>query len=98
MQPNCLRAPHAALTSNHLLCTPHAIPEHNPRHRRGAQCDRQDQQRHRAEELAHGFGALVCRVRTATPGRVVLELVRRDALADHIEKHLDVEGLLALAR
>src|SRR5690348_4447981 len=25
----------------------------------------------RAEELAHGFGALVCRVRTATPGRVV---------------------------
>jgi DNA segregation ATPase FtsK/SpoIIIE, S-DNA-T family len=38
----------------------------------------------RAEELAHGFGALVCRVRTATPGRVVLELVRRDTLASPI--------------
>jgi len=38
----------------------------------------------RAEELAHGFGARTCRVRTATPGSVVLELVRRDALADPI--------------
>jgi DNA segregation ATPase FtsK/SpoIIIE, S-DNA-T family len=35
----------------------------------------------RAEELAHGFGAHSCRVRTARPGRVVLEFVRRDALA-----------------
>ena len=35
----------------------------------------------RAENLAHGFGALLCRVRTARPGSVVLELVRRDALA-----------------
>jgi S-DNA-T family DNA segregation ATPase FtsK/SpoIIIE len=35
----------------------------------------------RAENLAHGFGAIVCRVRTARPGAVVLELVRRDALA-----------------
>ncbi len=35
----------------------------------------------RADNLAHGFGALICRVRTARPGSVVLELVRRDALA-----------------
>jgi len=34
-----------------------------------------------AEALAHGFGALLCRVRTARSGRVVLEFVRRDALA-----------------
>ena len=34
-----------------------------------------------AENLAHGFGALLCRVRTARSGRVVLEFVRRDALA-----------------
>jgi DNA segregation ATPase FtsK/SpoIIIE, S-DNA-T family len=34
-----------------------------------------------AEELAHGFGALLCRVRTYRSGRVVLEFVRRDALA-----------------
>jgi DNA segregation ATPase FtsK/SpoIIIE, S-DNA-T family len=35
----------------------------------------------RAEELAHGFGAHSRRVRTARPGTVVLEFVRRDALA-----------------
>ena len=35
----------------------------------------------RAEELAHGFRAYSCRVRTARPGMVVLEFVRRDALA-----------------
>jgi len=35
-----------------------------------------------AEGIAHGFGAHLCRVRSARPGRVVLELVRRDALAD----------------
>jgi S-DNA-T family DNA segregation ATPase FtsK/SpoIIIE len=35
----------------------------------------------RAANLAHGFGAVVCRVRTARPGRLVLEFVRRDALA-----------------
>jgi S-DNA-T family DNA segregation ATPase FtsK/SpoIIIE len=35
----------------------------------------------RADNLAHGFGAFICRVRTARPGSVVLELVRRDALA-----------------
>ena len=34
-----------------------------------------------AENLAHGFGALLCRVRTARSGAVVLEFVRRDALA-----------------
>jgi S-DNA-T family DNA segregation ATPase FtsK/SpoIIIE len=34
-----------------------------------------------AENLAHGFGALLCRVRSAKPGMVVLEFVRRDALA-----------------
>jgi DNA segregation ATPase FtsK/SpoIIIE, S-DNA-T family len=35
----------------------------------------------RAENLAHGFGALLCRVRTARPGFLILEFVRRDALA-----------------
>jgi S-DNA-T family DNA segregation ATPase FtsK/SpoIIIE len=35
----------------------------------------------RAENLAHGFGAMICRVRTAKPGALVLEFVRRDALA-----------------
>jgi DNA segregation ATPase FtsK/SpoIIIE, S-DNA-T family len=35
----------------------------------------------RAENLAHGFGALLCRVRSARPGFLILEFVRRDALA-----------------
>jgi DNA segregation ATPase FtsK/SpoIIIE, S-DNA-T family len=35
----------------------------------------------RAPNLAHGFGAMLCRVRTAVPGALVLEFVRRDALA-----------------
>ncbi len=35
----------------------------------------------RAENLAHGFGAMLCRVRSARPGFLVLEFVRRDALA-----------------
>ncbi len=35
----------------------------------------------RAENLAHGFGAMLCRVRTDRSGAVVLEFVRRDALA-----------------
>ena len=35
----------------------------------------------RAENLAHGFGALACRVRTGRPGASWSELVRRDALA-----------------
>jgi S-DNA-T family DNA segregation ATPase FtsK/SpoIIIE len=34
-----------------------------------------------ADNLAEGFGALLCRVRSARSGRVVLEFVRRDALA-----------------
>jgi DNA segregation ATPase FtsK/SpoIIIE, S-DNA-T family len=38
----------------------------------------------RAENLAHGFGALLCRVRSARSGAVVLEFVRRDALAQII--------------
>ena len=36
----------------------------------------------RAEGIAHGFRAYLCRVRSSVPGSVVLELVRRDALAD----------------
>jgi len=36
----------------------------------------------RAEGLAHGFRAYLCRVRSSAPGVVLLELVRRDALAD----------------
>ena len=36
----------------------------------------------RAEGHAHGFRAHLCRIRSAVPGSVVLELVRRDALAE----------------
>jgi S-DNA-T family DNA segregation ATPase FtsK/SpoIIIE len=36
----------------------------------------------RAEGLAHGFGVRQCRVRSGRPGTIVLELVRRDALAE----------------
>ena len=35
----------------------------------------------RADNLAHGFGAMLCRIRSASPGALVLEFVRRDALA-----------------
>lgn len=38
----------------------------------------------KAPNLAHGFGALSCRVRTGPPGSIVLELVRRDSLAQVI--------------
>ena len=38
----------------------------------------------RAANLAHGFGVISCRVRTGPPGSVVLELVRKDALAEPI--------------
>jgi len=38
----------------------------------------------RAEGLAHGFGVRQCRVRSGQPGTIVLELVRRDALAEPI--------------
>jgi S-DNA-T family DNA segregation ATPase FtsK/SpoIIIE len=37
-----------------------------------------------AEALAHGFGVMLCRVRSSNPGAVILELVRRDALAEPI--------------
>jgi S-DNA-T family DNA segregation ATPase FtsK/SpoIIIE len=36
----------------------------------------------RAEQLAHAFGALLCRVRTDAPGTLTLELVRADTLAE----------------
>ena len=38
----------------------------------------------RAENLAHAFGARLCRIRSAAPGVVMLELVRADTLADPI--------------
>ena len=38
-----------------------------------------------ADNLAHGFGAMLCRVRTARSGSVVLEFVRRDALSQMVE-------------
>jgi S-DNA-T family DNA segregation ATPase FtsK/SpoIIIE len=38
----------------------------------------------RAGNLAHAFGAALCRVRDAGPGMVVLEFVRADTLADPI--------------
>jgi S-DNA-T family DNA segregation ATPase FtsK/SpoIIIE len=34
-----------------------------------------------ADNLAHGFGAMLCRARSARSGRIVLEFVRCDALA-----------------
>ena len=36
---------------------------------------------HVAENLAHGFGAMLCRIREARSGGLVLEFVRKDALA-----------------
>jgi DNA segregation ATPase FtsK/SpoIIIE, S-DNA-T family len=52
----------------------------------------------RADNLAHGFGAMLCRVRTASPGALVLEFVRRDALAAIIPalplpSHADLRAL-----
>jgi S-DNA-T family DNA segregation ATPase FtsK/SpoIIIE len=52
----------------------------------------------RADNLAHGFGAMLCRVRSATPGALVLEFVRRDALAVIIPAlpivvHVDLRAL-----
>jgi DNA segregation ATPase FtsK/SpoIIIE, S-DNA-T family len=52
----------------------------------------------RADNLAHGFRALLCRVRTARSGAVVLEFVRRDALAAPIPAlpipaHADLKAL-----
>ncbi len=52
----------------------------------------------RAENLAHAFGARLCRIRAAEPGTVILELVRADTLADlipalPIEDQVDLAGL-----
>jgi S-DNA-T family DNA segregation ATPase FtsK/SpoIIIE len=52
----------------------------------------------KADNLAHGFRALLCRVRTARSGAVVLEFVRRDALAQPISAlpvpaHVDLRAL-----
>ena len=52
----------------------------------------------RAEGIAHGFGVHLCRVRPVAPGLIVLELVRRDALADPIPalpipERVDLAGL-----
>ena len=52
----------------------------------------------RAENLANGFGALLCRVRSARPGFLILEFVRRDALAAiipalAIPAHADLKAL-----
>ena len=50
----------------------------------------------RAENLAHAFGARLCRIRGAAPGVVTLELVRADTLADPIPA-LPVTGEVDLA-
>lgn len=52
----------------------------------------------RADNLAHGFGAVLCRVRSARAGALVLEFVRRDALAAiiaalPIPAHVDLRAL-----
>ena len=50
----------------------------------------------RAENLAHAFGARLCRIRGAAPGVLVLELVRADTLADPIPA-LPIGGKVDLA-
>jgi S-DNA-T family DNA segregation ATPase FtsK/SpoIIIE len=50
----------------------------------------------RAMNLAHAFGAQLCRVRDAGPGAVVLEFVRSDTLADPIPA-LPVDPVVNLA-
>jgi DNA segregation ATPase FtsK/SpoIIIE, S-DNA-T family len=50
----------------------------------------------RAENLAHAFGARLCRVRDISPGVLVLELVRADTLADPIGA-LPITGEVDLA-
>ena len=52
----------------------------------------------RAENLAHGFGAMLCRVRTGRPGCLVLEFVRKDALCTPFPAlpppaHVDLKAL-----
>ena len=51
----------------------------------------------KAENLAHAFGARLCRVRDAAPGIVMLELVRADTLADPIPA-LPIAADVELAR
>jgi S-DNA-T family DNA segregation ATPase FtsK/SpoIIIE len=51
----------------------------------------------RADGIAHGFGVHLCRVRSAAPGLIVLELVRRDALVDPLQA-LPVPERVDLAR
>jgi DNA segregation ATPase FtsK/SpoIIIE, S-DNA-T family len=51
-----------------------------------------------ADNLAHGFGAVLCRVRSPRAGALVLEFVRRDALAAivpalPIPAHVDLRAL-----
>src|SRR5271166_6296302 len=50
----------------------------------------------RSENLAHAFGARLCRVRDVSPGVLVLELVRADTLADPIPA-LPIAGEVDLA-
>jgi S-DNA-T family DNA segregation ATPase FtsK/SpoIIIE len=50
----------------------------------------------RSENLAHAFGARVCRVRDLAPGVLELELVRADTLADPIPA-LPINGEVDLA-
>ena len=50
----------------------------------------------RSENLAHAFGARLCRVRDIAPGVLVLELVRADTLADPIGA-LPISGEVDLA-
>src|SRR5262249_6338131 len=53
---------------------------------------------HVAENLAHGFGVMLCRIREARAGSLVLEFVRKDALATPgprlpIPERADLAGL-----
>ncbi len=51
----------------------------------------------RTDNLAHAFGAQLCRIRDARPGLVTLEFVRSDTLADPIAA-LPVDPLVNLGR
>jgi S-DNA-T family DNA segregation ATPase FtsK/SpoIIIE len=50
----------------------------------------------RTQNLAHAFGAQLCRIRDARPGLVILEFVRSDTLADPIGA-LPVDPMVNLA-
>ena len=60
---------------------PKGRPKHDGRERDNDAPRKTARVEHRLRRLAHGFGAMLCRVRTARSGAVVLEFVRRDALA-----------------